>query len=205
MMPWQLARGLKAKRQSRSTEQRPLVETLPRLNIADLCRLNAFPDQCDIHGAYIFEMPFKYPFVKSLLISLQNIEANHHTGYPQRIPLRWIRTGFGGHYRPRPLFICQCGRSVRRLYFRRGNFACRRCHSAIYASQVCGKHSRPVLQAKRLRTFLKLKSYMSKRNRQRFKARLTPKQSHLSTKRLADDAIQRPQGNYRTRGAMHWA
>jgi hypothetical protein len=48
-----------------------------------------------------------------------------------------------------------------------GTFACRRCHDAIYASQVCGKHSRPILQAKRLRTFLELKTYMRQSNRQR--------------------------------------
>jgi hypothetical protein len=67
------------------------------------------------------------------------------------------------------------------------------------------KHSRPILQAKRLRSFLELKSYMRQSNRQRLKARLdtAPKQSQLRTKRLANDAIQRPQGNYRTRGAMH--
>jgi hypothetical protein len=120
--------------------------------------------------------------------------------------LRWCRTGFGGNNRPGPLFVCQCGRSVRRLYFKGGHLACRRCQPAIYASQVCGKHSRPILQAKRLRTFLALKTYMRQSNRQRLKARLatTPKQSELKIKRLANDAIQRPQRNYRTRGAMQW-
>jgi hypothetical protein len=141
------------------------------------------------------------------VISLQNIEVNYVFGYNQTIPLRWIRTGFGGRSRPRPLFICSnCGRSVTRLYFKGGQLACRRCKDAIYASQLCGKHSRPILQGKRLRTFLELKTYMRQSNRQRLNARLTtaPKQSHLRTKRLANDAIQRPQGNYRTRGAMHW-
>jgi hypothetical protein len=103
--------------------------------------------------------------------------------------------------------VCQCGRSVSKLYFKGGHLACRRCHGALYASQVCDKRSRPILQAKRLRTFLELKSYMSKSNRQRLKSRLAtaPKQAHLKTKRLANEAIQLPQGNYRTRGAMHWA
>src|SRR5262245_41296067 len=103
-MPPQLA---KAKRPKRS-EPRPLVETSPRIDVADLCRYQAFPDQCDVRATYILEMPFKYPFVKNLLISLQNIEVNRHLGYNQIIPLRWCRTGFGGNYRPRPLFICHC-------------------------------------------------------------------------------------------------
>ena len=200
--PWQLRN---AKRRPKRLGSRPIVETLKRIDIGDLCRLNVFPNNW--HDEHYLELPFKYPFVKNLIISFENVEANHHSGYIQSIPLRRCRTGFGGNYRPRPLFVCQCGRSVRRLYFQVGNLACRRCQDAIYASQVCGKHSRPILQAKRLRTFLELKSYMRRSNRQRLKARLTtaPKQSHLRTKRLANDAIQRPHGNYRTRGAMLWA
>jgi hypothetical protein len=54
--------------------------------------------------------------------------------------------------------------------------------NAIYASQVCGKHSRPILQAKRLRTFLEFKSGtgMSRRNRQRVQAGLTTAQHQIS-------------------------
>jgi hypothetical protein len=153
---------------------------------------------------HYLELPFKYPFVRNLTISLESIEANHVSGYIQSIPLHWCRTGFG---RRRPLLVCQCGRSVTKLYFNAGHLACRRCQNAVYASQVCDKAARPILQAKRLRTFLELKTYMRQSNRQRLKARLSPapKQSHLTTKRLANEAIQRPQGNYRTRGAMHWA
>src|SRR5262249_28354991 len=141
-MPPQLAT---ARRPKRSTP-RPLVEQLPRIEIADLCRLKAFPNNW--YDRYTLEMPFRYPFLKSLLISLQNIEVNHHFGYTQRIPLRWVRTGFGGHKRPRPFFICtDCGRSVRRVYFKGGHLACRRCQDAVYASQACDKDTRPVLQA----------------------------------------------------------
>jgi hypothetical protein len=147
MMPPQLAR---AKRPKRSTP-RPLVEELPRIEIADLCRYGTFPSQFEWNARYLLELS-SYPFLKNLVLSLQVIEANHHSGYTQDIPLRWSRTGFGGNSRPRPLFVCQCGRSVRRLYFKNGHLACRRCQGAIYASQVCGKHSRPILQAKRLRT-----------------------------------------------------
>jgi hypothetical protein len=201
-MPPQLARAKRPKRSS----PRPIVEQLPRIDITDLCRWNVFPNQCDWNKAHLLELPFRYPFIQSLVISLQSIEANHLSGYTQVIPLRWIRTGYGGHHRPRPLFVCQCGRSVRRVYFKGGHLACRRCHSAVYASQLCsGRTTRSALQALRLQTFLGLKSYMWKNNRQRLKARLatTPKQEFKS-KRLAHHAIQLPQSNYGTRGAMHW-
>jgi hypothetical protein len=108
-----------------------------RLEIADLCRYGAFPSQYEWHARYLLELPFRYPFLKNPVLSLQAVEANHHSGYNQIIPLRWLRTGFGGNSRPRPLFICQCCRSVRRVYFKRGHLACRRCQNAIYASQIC--------------------------------------------------------------------
>jgi len=200
-MPPQLAR---AKRPRRSTP-RPLVEELSRLEIADLCRYGAFPSQYEWNVSYLLELPFRYPFLKNLVISLQNIEANHHTGYTQTIPLRWLRTGFGGNSRPRPLFICNCGRSVTKLYFKTGHLACRRCQSAVYASQVCDKCTRPVLQAQRRQWFLKLKARtgMWKSTRQRLQLATAPSKE-LNSKRLAHHSIQLPQSNYRTRGAMHW-
>jgi hypothetical protein len=98
MMLLQLAR---AKRPKRATP-RPLVEQLSRIDIIDLCRWRVFPDQCDWNKTHLLELPFRYPFVKNLVITLQTIEANHHSGYIQSIPLRWIRTGYGGNNRPRP-------------------------------------------------------------------------------------------------------
>jgi hypothetical protein len=88
------------------------------------------------------------------------------------------------------------------LYFRRGNLACRRCSNA---SRAYSKEQRPALQAKRLKHFLEFKPYMSQRNRQRIKAPIpnTPRE-HLNGKRLSHHSIQLPQGNYGTRGAMHW-
>jgi hypothetical protein len=63
----------------------------------------------------------------------------------------------------------------------------------------------PVLQGIRLRSFLKFKRYMSKRNRQRLKARIaTAPIKELKSKRLRHHAIPLPQSNYGTRGAMHW-
>jgi hypothetical protein len=168
MMPPQLARAKRPKR----SQPRPLVEQLPRIDIIDLCRWKVFPSQYDWNKAHLLELPFRYPFVKSLIISLQDIEANHHTGDTQIVPLRWCRTGYGGHHRPRPLLVCQCGRSVTRVYFKGGHLACRRCCGATYASRQCDKRLRPILQAKRLQNFLQLKAYMSQRNRQRIKARI---------------------------------
>jgi hypothetical protein len=178
---------------------------LPRIDIADLCRFRVFPPMTNWRARYSLEMPFRYPFVKNLVICPQSIEANHLPGHTQPIKLRWCRTGFGGNYRPRPLFVCQCGRSVTKLYFRHFNLACRRCTNALYASQVCGKHSRPILKTLRLENLLKLKSYMGNRNRQRLIARIpkTPTK-RLDGKRLSHHSIQLPQSNYRTRGAMHW-
>jgi len=200
-MPPQLAR---AKRRPKE-RPRPIVEQLPRIDIADLCRFRVFPDQSNWHARYRLEMPFRYPFVKSLVISLQTIEANHLSGYTQPIKLRWCRTGFGGNYRPRPLFICNCGRSVKKLYFCHLNLACRRCCNATYASRICSKRQRPILKANRIKTFLELKSYMSQRNRQRLKARVaTAPNQDLNSKRLAHHAIQLPHSNYGTRGAMPW-
>ena len=69
----------------------------------------------------------------------------------------------------------------------------------------CYLCTRPVLQAIRLRSFLKFKRYMSKRNRQRLKARIaTARTQELNSKRLSHHAIALPQSNYGTRGAMHW-
>lgn len=202
-MPAQL---LRAKRPKRS-EPRPLVEELPRIDLDDLCRWNVFPKQTDWYKAHIIEAPFRFPFAKSLVISLQDIEIHHHhSEYIQVIPVHWIRTGFGGNSRPRPMLTCtNCGRPVRRMYFKHGNLSCRRCCDATYASRACSKRQRPILQAQRTQAFLKLKSGMWKTTRQRIKARLTktPRQG-LASKRLAYHAIQLPQSNYSTRGAMHW-
>jgi hypothetical protein len=194
-MPLQLAR---AKRPKRATP-RPLVELLPRLDIDDLCRWKVFPDQYSWDKVHYLEAPFRFPFLKSLIFTLQYIEANHHSDYVQLIPLRWVRTGYGGNQRPRPLFVCNCGRPVRRMYFNHGSLRCRRCANATYASRILDKRTRSILQAQRIKAFLQLKSGMSKRNRQRLKDRIAtaPKQE-LKSKRLAHHSIPLPQSNYRT-------
>jgi hypothetical protein len=177
------SRILTAKRQSRrKLGPRPLVEQLQRIDIADLCRWRVFPEQL-IATRRIGGIAIPISIPGKLVISLENIEANQHSGYTQIIPLRWIRTGFGGNGRPRPLMFCNCGRSVTKLYFIFGFLACRRCHGAIHASQVCDKY-RLALKAQRINTFLKHQPKLFKHTRQRLKARLstTPPQELNSTR-----------------------
>jgi hypothetical protein len=180
MMPAQLAR---AKRPKRSTP-RPIVEQLPRIDIAISISIPEKPSY--LAANHRSESPFE-------LYSINSIALDSHR--------------LGDNYRPRPLFICNCGRSITKLYFNYGSLKCRRCANATYASRILGKRTRPILQAKRLKAFLKFKAGtgMSKRNLARLKARIpkTPSQE-LNSKRLTHHAIQLPQSNYGTRGAMHW-
>jgi hypothetical protein len=194
-MPAQLARGLWAKRQSRRCEQRPLAECLPSINVNDL----RIPRDYKTYTAP--NISLRYPQISGIRLAFHCVEF-HHSGRVQTFRFKWIKTGFGY---PRPAFVCECGRPVIKLYFRHLNLACRRCCNATYASRTLGKRTRPILQAMRLRAFLQLKSYMSKRNRQRLQARLfrTTKPLELANKRI-DDRTKLPQSNYSTRGAMHW-
>jgi len=194
-MPRQLARGLWAKRQSRRREQRPLAECLPHINVNNL----RIPRDYKTYTAPLISL--RYPQISGIRLSAYFVEF-HHSGRIQTFRLKWIKTGFGY---PRPAFMCNCGRPVITLYFRYANLACRRCCNATYASRTLDERTRPILQAIRLRTFLQLKSGMSKRNRQRLEARLsrTTKPLELASKRI-DDRTKLPQSNYSTRGAMHW-
>jgi hypothetical protein len=79
------------------------------------------------------------------------------------------------------------------------------CPSPTECGLRCDKHSRPILQALRLQSFLKLKTYMRQSNRVRLKVRISKAQStRLDSNRLSHDLIQRPHFQLRTRGAMHW-
>ena len=183
---------------------------MQRIDIADLCRYRVFPSQNNWHERWSLELPFRYPFLKNLVISLQAIEANHLSGYIQPIPLRWCRTGFGGNYRPRPLFVCNCGRSVTKLYFNYGSLKCRRCTGAFYASQVCGGHAtRSHLQATRLHRFIKA---LPPKVRRTTKARLTARQQALARQAQGialnsarlDHKAKHIQSNYQLRATAYW-
>jgi hypothetical protein len=190
-MPWQLRNAKRPKR----SEPRPLAETLPQVNV----------DHLDVprdHKTYIApDISFRYPHINSMKINYFMVQFSH-SDRVQTFRFKWIKTGFGY---PRPAFICECGRPVIKLYFHYANLACRRCCNATYASRTLDKRTRPILQALRLEAFLKLKSYMSQRNRRRLKARIPKTHSkRLNSKRLSHHTIQLPQSNYSTRGAMHW-
>lgn len=122
------------------------VQTGRHLDIHDLCRRRAFPDNYYEH--WTLDAPFKYPFVKHLVISRETIEFHHHLSYIQSVALHWIRTGFG---RSRPIFVCQCGYGARRLFFKYGSLACRECHKLSYASQQQDVITRKRLSAAKLR------------------------------------------------------
>jgi hypothetical protein len=102
MMPPQLARADRRRHRT----PRPIVELLPHINIGDLCRWKVFPD--DYYSQHKLEMPFRYPWVKNLVISRQTIEINHHLGYIQRIGILLAlascsgRSKMRGFYGPLP-------------------------------------------------------------------------------------------------------
>jgi len=188
-MPPQLRNAKRPKR----SEPRPLAETLPHINVNDL-------DVPRNHRTYTSNISLRYPHLTGMKINWSMVQF-FHSDRVQSFKFKWIKTGLGY---PRPAFICECGRPVIKIYFKHQNLACRRCCNVVYGSQTRNKHSRPILKAIRLRNFLELKSGMSKRNRQRLKARIASATQELKGKRLAHHRIQIPFHNYSTRGAAHW-
>ena len=191
MMPPQLARSDRR----RKSESRPLAETLPHINVNDL----QVPRDYKTYVAP--NISFRYPHISNMRIAWNMVEFTH-SGRVQTFRFKWIKTGFGY---PRALFLCECGRSAVKIYYRHQNLACRSCSNAIHGSQTRNKRGRSILKAIRLRNFLELKSYMSKRNRQRLKACIPAViTEELKSKRLAHHRIPIPFHNYNTRGAAHW-
>jgi hypothetical protein len=161
------------------------------------------------HKTYALpNISLRYPQLAAMQISFNCAKVVHRSGRTQTIPLKWIKTGFGGNYRPRYAFVCQCGRSVISVYCHYDGLVCRYCWNAVYASQVCDRYRRPVLQARRLQAFLKLKAGMWQSTRNRLQARIAAaKADHrylAHSKRIRHSIVQHPQSNYGARGAMHW-
>jgi hypothetical protein len=193
-MPWQLKVGLYNKRKHGRPEQRPIAETLPHINVNDL-------DIPRDYKTYVApSISFRYPHISNMRIAYHMVEF-HHSNRVQTFRFKWIKTGLGY---PRPAFICECGRPTIKLYFRHQNLGCRTCCNVVYGSQSRNKRGRSILKAIRLRNFLELKSGMSKRNRQRLKARIPTTTQELKGTRLSHHRIQIPFHNYNTRGAAHW-
>jgi len=194
-MPWQLKVGLYNKRKYRRHEPRPIAECLPSINVNDL-------DIPRDYQTYIApDISLRFPHISNMRIAWNMVQFAH-SDRVQTFNFKWIKTGFGY---PRPAFVCECGRSVIKLYFRHQHLGCRTCFNTVYGCQTRNKRGRAILKAIRLRNFLKFKTRMRKSIRQRLRARITVTPSQeLKTKRLAHHRIQIPHHNYCTRGIAHW-
>src|SRR5262249_40269644 len=94
------------------------------------------------------DVSLKYPDLAYLRLSASTLEIMGRNGHVQRFRIVWIRTGFGRH---RAVLVCSCGYGAIRLFGHYGNYACRHCHKAVYASQKYDKIGRKRLQASKLR------------------------------------------------------
>jgi hypothetical protein len=142
-MPPQLAKS--KRRRLRHSEPRPTIELMRSININELRhvipRYNGQVNEPDVS--------FKYPDLAYLRLSTSCLEIMGRNGYVQRFRIVWIRTGFGKH---RAILVCSsCGGGAIRLFNHYGNYACRYCHRAAYASQKYDQIGRKRLAAAELR------------------------------------------------------
>jgi len=189
MQPRQLANARRPKR----LEPRPLVETLPRINIASL----KIPTNWQTSIAPWISL--KIPAISRLELSW-NRALFHHDGGVQSFA---IKRSPLPHGRKRHYFVCHCNRAVRFLYHWRGNLSCRFCANAVYASQAIGKHSRPILQAARLKRILNDTKYLPKTTINKLKARLAKLRANPCNalpKRIANHQTALPIHNYGIQG-----
>src|SRR5262245_25969255 len=145
-MPPQLAAS--NRRRPRHSEPRPTIELMPSISIHDL--RHVIPRY---HGQVIEpDVSFKYPDLAYLRLSASCLEIMGRNGHVQRFRIEWIRTHFGKH---RAILVCSsCAGGAIRLYGHYGNYACRFCHRAIYASQKNNQIARKRLAASKLRLTL---------------------------------------------------
>lgn len=182
-MPWQLAKGLRERRQSGRTTSRPIAEQLPSININHL----KVPRDYKTHVAP--NISLRYPLLSSMRIAWNVVHFQHRSlhrgveGPIQSFGIKQIKTGLGGYFRH--AFVCTCGRATIKLYFHHQRLACKRCHNAINASQVLGARTRPVLAASRIQSFLE-KIGLRRRTREILTRKLTEKvltaQNRMGTK-----------------------
>jgi hypothetical protein len=145
MMPPQLARA--KRRRPRYSEPRPTVELMQHINISELRHIIPRYDN-EIVGPDI-GFGLKYPLIERLRLSCSMLEITDRIS--QRVQLfkiRWVNTYFG---KPRPVLQCSCGRNAIRLFYKHGNWACRCCHRALFASQKQPSNGRKRLKACHLR------------------------------------------------------
>jgi hypothetical protein len=142
-MPPQLAKS--KRRRPRHSEPRPTIELMPSINIHEL--RHVIPRY---HGKVNEpDVSFKYPDLAYLRLSASCLEIMGRNGHVQRFRIVWIRTRFGRH---RAILVCSsCGGGAIRLFGHYGNYACRFCHRALYASQKNNQIGRKRFQASKLR------------------------------------------------------
>jgi len=141
-MPWQLAAS--NRRHDRNSKARPTIELMPSISIHDL--RHVIPRY---HGEVIEpDVSFKYPTIACLRLFASHVEITGRNGYVQCFRIVWVRTGLGA---PRAILVCSCGFGAIRLFGHYGNYACRHCHKAVYASQKYDQIGRKRLQASKLR------------------------------------------------------
>jgi hypothetical protein len=175
--PWQLRNA--KRRRSRHSEPRPTIELMPSINIHDL--RHVIPRY---HGQVNEpDVSFKYPDLAYLRLSASCLEIMGRNGYVQRFRIVWIRTGFGKH---RAILVCaSCGGGAVRLFSRYGNYACRFCHKAVYASQKHNQFGRKRLQASKLR-LLKLGGWPDIREPIPAKAKWKHRRTYKNTRKQLD-------------------
>src|SRR5262245_50631344 len=139
MMPWQLRNAKRGPKKSR-----PTIELMPSISIHDLRHvIPHYPGQ-----VIEPDVSLKYPDLAYLRLSASTLEIMGRNGHVQRFRIVWIRTGLGA---PRAILVCSCGFGAIRLFGHYGNYACRHCHKAVYASQKYDQIGRKRLQASKLR------------------------------------------------------
>jgi hypothetical protein len=141
-MPPQLARS--NRRHNRRSEPRPTIELMPSISINELRHvIPRYPND-----VYEPNIELKYPHIARLRLFASHIEITGRNGHIQYFRIEWIKTGLGA---PRAILVCSCGYGAIRLFARYGNYACRHCHKAVYASQRHNQFARPRLAASKLR------------------------------------------------------
>jgi hypothetical protein len=170
MMPRQLREGLR-RHPKGSRAPRLIVEQLPSIDVKDLHAPSRY------NRTHVIDLSFRLPKVASAKVSATSVTFHHASlhrgqlGPTQTFQLKPIRTGFG----IRHTFLCNCGRSVKRLYYHSRDLGCRRCINAIYACQAIDQRQRPILQLSKLESLLGDKAY---RRYRRIRERLEKKLGH---------------------------
>jgi hypothetical protein len=196
-VPWQL----QTKRQRRKGESRPLLESLPLLNVNVLAKRDMFPR----NWVEIYEYDgYIAPQIAKVELSRKQVRV-FHSGKIQTVPVYWRKQGFG----LRPLFVCQCKRKAFKLRLIRQTFQCYRCCGVQYLSRSVSSAHRPILQKKRLEWFIRRwDGPMQWRTYHRISGLLKAYKARLPSKyrsRLIEDYMCKPLSAYSTCVAFHRA